>query len=74
MSRATITTVNRGPLPETWAELTAELPLRPIHDDIEYDNAVLFHYSAEHPCGPPMIEVQHAAQPLSAVRRFIGSI
>ncbi len=40
MSKGTATTANRGPLPETWAELTAELPLRPIHDDIEYDNAV----------------------------------
>ena len=40
MSKATATAANRGPLPETWAELTAELPLRPIHDDIEYDNAV----------------------------------
>lgn len=40
MSKATLTTANRGPLPETWAELTAGLPLRPIHDDIEYDNAV----------------------------------
>ena len=40
MSKATATAANRGPLPETWAELTAELPLRPIHDNIEYDNAV----------------------------------
>ncbi|MCP3978595.1 MAG: hypothetical protein GY716_04575 [bacterium] len=42
MSKATATAANRGPLPETWAELTAELPLRPIHDDVEYDNAVEF--------------------------------
>lgn len=40
MSKATATAANRGPLPETWAELTAELPLRPVHDNIEYDNAV----------------------------------
>lgn len=40
MTKTTATTADRGPLPETWAELTAQLPLRPIHDDIEYDNAV----------------------------------
>ena len=40
MSKTTATTADRGPLPETWAELTAELSLRPIHDDVEYDNAV----------------------------------
>ena len=40
MSKTTGTAANREPLPETWAELAAELPLRPIHDDIEYDNAV----------------------------------
>ncbi len=40
MSKTTATAANRGPLPETWAELTAELPLRPIHDDNDYDNAV----------------------------------
>ena len=40
MSKATGTAANRGPLPETWEELTAERTLRPIHDDIEYDNAV----------------------------------
>ena len=35
---------------------------------------VLFHYSAEHPCGPPVIEVRNAAEPLSAVRRSLGLI
>ena len=40
MTEPTATTTDRGPLPDTWAELTARLPLRPIHDDIEYDNAV----------------------------------
>ncbi len=40
MSEATATSANRGPLLKTWAELTAVLPLRPIHDNIEYDNAV----------------------------------
>ncbi len=40
MTKTTATTADLGPLPETWAELTAQLPLRPIHDDVEYDNAV----------------------------------
>lgn len=40
MSKSAGTAANRGPLPETWDELTAELPLRPIHDDVAYDNAV----------------------------------
>ncbi len=40
MSEATAISANREPLPKTWAELTAVLPLRPIHDNIEYDNAV----------------------------------
>ena len=40
MSKASATTANRGPLPDTWAELTAELPLRPVHNDMDYDNAV----------------------------------
>ena len=40
MSKATTTSANRGPLPETWAELNSQLPLRPIHDDVEYENAV----------------------------------
>lgn len=40
MSKATATAAGRGPLPETFAELNAELPLRPIRDDIDYDNAI----------------------------------
>ena len=34
---------------------------------------VLFHYSAEDSCGSPMVEVQHAAEPLSAANWPIGS-
>ncbi len=40
MTKTTATTADHRPLPETWEELTTQLPLRPIHDDIEYDNAV----------------------------------
>ena len=40
MSNATATAANRGPLPESFAELNAELPLRPIRDDIDYENAM----------------------------------
>ena len=40
MTKTTVTPADRRPLPETWEELTAQLPLRPIHDDAEYDNAV----------------------------------
>jgi HTH-type transcriptional regulator/antitoxin HigA len=40
MTKTTETPAERRPLPDTWEELTAQLPLRPIHDDIEYDNAV----------------------------------
>ena len=40
MSKATATAANRGPLPGSWAELAAELPLRPVRNDTDYDNAV----------------------------------
>ena len=40
MTKTSATTAERRPLPVTWEELTAQLPLRPIHDDAEYDNAV----------------------------------
>ena len=40
MTKPTTTAAEHGPLPDTWRDLTAHLPLRPIHDDIEYDNAV----------------------------------
>ncbi len=32
-----------------------------------------FHYSAELSCGPPMVETQHAAEPLLAANRPISS-
>ena len=40
MSKATADAVNRRPLPDSWAELAAQLPLRPVHNDVDYDNAV----------------------------------
>ena len=40
MSKATATAANRGPLPDSFAQLSAELPLRPIRDDIAYENAI----------------------------------
>ena len=33
---------------------------------------VLFHYSAEHSSGSPMVEIQHAAKPLAAIHGSIG--
>jgi len=40
MSKATATSANRGPLPESFEDLNAELPLRPIRDDVDYHNAI----------------------------------
>ncbi len=40
MSKLTSTTAGRGPLPDRFEELNAELPLRPIRDDVDYDNAI----------------------------------
>ena len=40
MNKAAATSANRGPLPGTFAELNAELALRPIRDSVDYDNAI----------------------------------
>ena len=40
MTKATATGASRGPLPGTFGELNAELPLRPIRDEVDYDNAI----------------------------------
>jgi HTH-type transcriptional regulator/antitoxin HigA len=40
MSKATATSANRGPLPESFEDLNAELSLRPIRDDVDYENAI----------------------------------
>lgn len=40
MSKANATAADRRPPPDSWAELIAELPLRPVHNDMDYDNAV----------------------------------
>jgi HTH-type transcriptional regulator / antitoxin HigA len=40
MSKATATDSNREPLPSSFAALNAALPLRPIRDDGDYDNAI----------------------------------
>jgi hypothetical protein len=29
-----------GPVPRTFEELNAELPLRPVRDEVDYDNAI----------------------------------
>lgn len=34
------TSTSRGPLPESFNELNALHPLRPIKDDVDYDNAI----------------------------------
>ncbi len=40
MSKVRSKASGRGPVPRTFEELNAELPLRPVRDGVDYDNAI----------------------------------